>query len=311
MSVAQPSGCCHVSFMTPPLPEQETTRSASDAWHTGSVQIDLSRPRIMGILNVTPDSFYDGGRFNSENRALARAEEMIAEGADIIDVGGESSRPAGPYGDGAEPVSAKDEIARTAPVIERIAKTFDVPISIDTTKSEVARVAVESGASIVNDISASRSDPAIADTVASTGCGIVLMHMKGTPTDMQRSPTYVNVVREVSDYLSRAADDCVSAGVARNRIVIDPGFGFGKSRAHNLELLGRLGELRELGFPVLAGASRKTFVDPDGLPEDRLAGSLAAASFAVFQGAQIIRVHDIAPTAKAIALAHALASRSY
>ena len=299
-------GLLPFSIMTPPSTKglKTAATAAPESWRVGSVQIDLSRPRIMGILNVTPDSFYDGGRFEAEDRALARAEEMIAEGADIIDVGGESSRPAGPYGQGAEPVPTEEEISRTAPVIGHIARRFDVPISIDTTKSAVARAAIESGATIVNDISALKSDPATAETVADAGCGIVLMHMKGTPRNMQRAPIYDDVVGEVSEYLERAAADCLSAGVERDRIAIDPGFGFGKTRTHNLELLSRLSELRDLGFPVLVGTSRKTFVDPGASPQERLAGSLAAASLAVVGGARIVRVHDVAPSVKAVALVH-------
>ncbi len=297
--MAGPKGHCHVSVMTQPAP---TPTLHEHTWRVGPLQVDLSRPRVMGILNVTPDSFYDGGRFNTIDGAIARAEAMISQGADIIDVGGESSRPAGPYGNGAVTVPIEEEIARTAPVIEGIAKRFDRPISIDTTKSSVARAALESGATIVNDITATNADPDVLDIVAGTGAGIVLMHMKGTPRTMQRAPSYTDLIGEITTYLDRAATKCLAAGVTTDRIVIDPGFGFGKTRAHNLQLLRRLRDLLDLGFPVLVGPSRKTFVDPEVPPENRLAGSLAAATLAVAHGARIVRTHDVAPTVKAVAI---------
>ena len=277
----------------------------ASSWDVGSSRIDLAHPRVMGILNVTPDSFYDGGRFDSPDRAVARAENMVAEGADIIDVGGESSRPAGPYGKGAQTVSTEEEISRTAPLIARIVRLLDVPISIDTTKTAVARAAVEAGATIVNDISGVTQNPDTTRLLAEAKCGVVLMHMKGTPQSMQDNPTYDDVVSEVSSELGKAAVRCTDSGVDAGRIVVDPGFGFGKTRAHNLEILRRLRDFSELGFPLLVGPSRKTFVDPNAAPEDRLAGSLAAASLSVAHGARIVRVHDVAETVRAVNLVQA------
>jgi dihydropteroate synthase len=255
------------------------------------------RTLIMGILNVTPDSFSDGGQFISVDAALAHAEQMISEGADIIDVGGESTRPGG------EPVTVQDEIKRVVPVIEALARRSDVPISVDTTKSEVARVALEAGAAIVNDISALRFDFYVADAVARAGAGLVLMHSRGTPATMHRMPPVADVMHEVIHSLRASLHMAQRRGVKRESIVIDPGIGFGKSQEQNLELLAKLDQLIAAfpSYPMLVGTSRKSFIgrilaDENGTPapaEDRLHGTMATITAAVLKGAHIIRVHDV------------------
>ncbi|HAF70698.1 MAG: Dihydropteroate synthase [Acetothermia bacterium 64_32] len=257
------------------------------------------RVLIMGILNVTPDSFSDGGRFLSPDAAVERALVMEGEGADIIDIGGESSRP------GAEPVSVEEELGRVLPVLERLRGRLRIPISIDTTKAEVAEAALRAGASIVNDISALRFDPAMAPLVAEFGAGLVLMHMLGTPKTMQQSPHYDDVVREVRGFLAERAQYAQSQGIPREAIAVDPGIGFGKTVEHNLELLRRLPELVELGFPVLVGPSRKSFIGAilDLPVEERLEGTLAACAVAVVRGADILRVHDVRQVRRAADLA--------
>ena len=257
------------------------------------------RVLIMGILNVTPDSFSDGGRFLSPDAAVKRALIMEKEGADIIDVGGESSRP------GAEPVPVEEELRRVIPVLERLRGKLRIPISIDTTKAEVAEAALRAGASIVNDISALRFDPAMAFVVAEFGAGLVLMHMLGTPKTMQQAPHYEDVVREVREFLAERALYAQSQGIPREAIAVDPGIGFGKTVEHNLELLRRLPELVELGFPVLVGPSRKSFIGAIlGLGvEERLEGTLAACAVAVVRGADILRVHDVREVRRAADLA--------
>jgi len=257
------------------------------------------RVLIMGILNVTPDSFSDGGRFLSPDAAVERALAMEKEGADIIDVGGESARP------GADPVPVKEELRRVLPVLERLRGKLRIPISIDTTKAEVAEAALRAGASIVNDISALRFDPAMASLVAKFGAGLVLMHMLGTPKTMQQAPHYEDVVTEVRDFLAERAQYAQSQGIPREAIAVDPGIGFGKTVEHNLELLRRLPELVELGFPVLVGPSRKSFIGAIlGLGvEERLEGTLAACAVAVVRGADILRVHDVKEVRRAADLA--------
>ncbi len=242
----------------------------------------------MGILNATPDSFSDGGRFQSLGAAVARGLEMAAQGADIIDIGGESTRP------GAKPVQTSEEIARTVPVIERLRGKTKALISIDTRKTETARAAIAAGADVINDVSA-LADPGMAELAAETGAGLVLMHMQGTPETMQDHPQYADVVSDVRKFLEERAAFAVSRGVAPEQICLDPGIGFGKTDEHNLSLLRGIPELAAVGFPVLIGASRKGFIGrltgrgPDG----RLAGSLAVAAFAVSRGAHILRVHDV------------------
>ena len=246
------------------------------------------RTLVMGILNVTPDSFYDGGRYIDTERALEHARRMYREGADIIDVGGESSRP------GAQPVSARDEMERVCPVIERIAGELDVMISIDTCKAEVAEAAVGLGASMINDISALGHDPRMAGIAAASGAHLILMHMKGTPRTMQDNPVYEDVIGEIASFLKERAASAVSAGVAGNRIILDPGIGFGKTAADNYEILANLGIFRELGFPLCIGLSRKSLIGGlYGGDVDRLPATIALNAAAARLGADIIRVHDV------------------
>jgi dihydropteroate synthase len=268
------------------------------------------RTLIMGILNVTPDSFSDGGQFVSVDAALARAEQMIAEGADIIDVGGESTRPGG------EAVSIEEEIGRVVPVIEALARRSDVPISVDTTKSEVARAALDAGAAIVNDISALRFDFYIADAVARAGAGLVLMHSRGTPATMHRLPPVADIMHEVTHSLRASINMAERRGVKRESIVIDPGIGFGKSQEQNLELLAKLDQLIAAlpDYPLLIGTSRKSFIGrilagESGTPapvEDRLHGTMATITSAVLNGAHIVRVHDVKATAETIRVAESI-----
>ncbi len=261
------------------------------------------RALLTGILNMTPDSFADGGRYLSPDAALAHAEQMAEAGADIIDIGGESSRPAGPYGAGAEPVSAKEEIRRTVPVIEKVAARLGLPISIDTTKADVARHAIEAGASIVNDISALRFDPKMAETVAEAGVPVVLMHMLGTPKTMQQNPTYGNLIGEIRAFFEERREAACKAGIAPEQIVFDPGLGFGKRYCHNFEILCRLHEFHALNCPLMVGPSRKKFVGPNLPPGERLEGTLAALAFCVAGGAHILRVHDVAAALRAVRVA--------
>ncbi len=256
--------------------------------------LDLALPRVMGILNVTPDSFFDGGRHDDPDRAVERGRMLAAEGADIVDVGGESTRP------GARAVDASVEIARVVPVVEALAAE-GIPVSVDTSKPEVMRAALAAGASMVNDVRA-LLEPGAMEVVASSGAAVCLMHMRGTPETMQVETAYADVVAEVRDFLARRAAACERAGIARNRIVVDPGFGFGKGVAENLALLRRLRDLVAAGYPVLAGLSRKSTIGAitGRSPGDRLAGSLAAALTAVERGAAIVRVHDVRETVDAL-----------
>lgn len=268
------------------------------------------RTLIMGILNVTPDSFSDGSQFLSVDQAVAHAEKMLAEGADIIDVGGESTRPGG------EPVSVEDEIGRVVPVIEALSSRVNTPISVDTTKSEVARAALDAGAAIVNDISALRFDFYIADAVARAGAGLVLMHSRGTPATMHRMPPVADVMEEVVSSLRASIHMAERRGVARESIVIDPGIGFGKTQEQNLELLARLDELIAAfpDYPLLIGTSRKSFIgrilaDDTGNPaptSERLHGTMATITAAVLKGAHIVRVHDVRAAVETTKAAKAL-----
>lgn len=266
--------------------------------------IDLSRKTfIMGILNITPDSFSDGGEYFDHARAVDHALKMVEQGADIIDVGGESTRP------GSDIVPLDEEIRRTIPIIEKVAAQIDVPVSIDTYKSEVARQAVSVGASIVNDISGLRFDPAMAGAVAEMGVPIVVMHIKGKPKDMQVDPVYDDLINDIKAYLSETIDIAKSAGIADDRIVIDPGIGFGKTFEHNLEILQRLGEFRELGMPILVGPSRKAFIGKilGDLPAtERMEGTAAAVAISIFNGANIIRVHDVKEMSRVARVADAI-----
>jgi dihydropteroate synthase len=254
-----------------------------------------ARPLVMGILNVTPDSFSDGGRFQSLEFAISRAEEMVAQGVDMIDVGGESTRPGSPS------VTVQEELRRVMPALYAL-QGFGKPLSVDTCKPEVMREAIIAGADMINDINGFRA-PGALEAVADSNCGLCVMHMQGSPQDMQQAPVYADVVREVTGFLRARVDAMVAAGIARERICIDPGFGFGKTAEHNFALLRHIGLMqRELGLPVLAGLSRKSMIGAvTGKPVDqRLAGSLAGALAAVAHGARIVRVHDVAETVDAI-----------
>jgi dihydropteroate synthase len=261
----------------------------------GDKTLDLARPIVMGVLNITPDSFSDGGRFLAAEAAVEHALRMVAEGAGIIDIGGESTRP------GADPVPADEELRRVLPVIERLRRATDAVISIDTSKPEVIRRAAEAGAGLINDVRALQ-EPGALDAAAAGTCAVCLMHMQGDPRTMQQAPGYVDVVKEVKAFLDERAQSCRTAGVSSDRIVIDPGFGFGKTLEHNLELLRRLGELTAGEFPVLIGLSRKSMVGKltgRGAGE-RMHGSIALAVIAALNGARIIRAHDVAPTVDAL-----------
>ena len=313
--------------MTGPLPSARTDwpRPASARALAGSAQVwfdasglppaqadTLSRPRpilpglptdrplVMGILNVTPDSFSDGGRIDGIAGAVAAARAMVAAGADILDIGGESTRP------GAQDVPTDDEIARTAPVIAAIrAEGIATPLSIDTRKARVAEAALSAGADMVNDVSALTHDPALARVVAEARVPLCLMHAQGTPQTMQQNPTYGDVLAEVTEWLARRIDHATAQGIDASHLITDPGIGFGKTLAHNLTLLRGLGALHALGAPVLLGASRKKFIGTlSGVEQaaDRLAGSLAVALHAAAQGAHVLRVHDVAQTVQALAL---------
>ena len=255
---------------------------------------------IMGILNVTPDSFSDGGKYLEKNPAINHALEMIDEGADIIDIGGESTRPF------SDPVSLKEEISRVVPVIEGIRKESDVCISIDTTKSQVATAALNSGASVINDVSAMEVDPLMVDVALKFDCPLIIMHMKGTPKNMQDDPQYESLISDIKDYLLDRADFIISKGINPKKIVIDPGIGFGKTVENNFEIIKNLNHFTTMNFPVLLGASRKSFIGISlNLPEkDRLEGSLAANIIGLQNGAKIFRVHDVAETNKALIIAN-------
>jgi len=264
-----------------------------------------ARTLVMGVVNVTPDSFSDGGKFPSEGTAVAHGLALLRDGADILDVGGESTRP------GAASVTADEESRRVLPVVKRLAAA-NARVSVDTHKASVAAEALEAGACIVNDVTAGR-DPAMFRVVAAAGAGLILMHMQGEPRTMQQAPTYDDVVKEVSAFLVERARSAEGAGVARSAIVLDPGIGFGKSADHNLALLRHLPELRRLGYPILVGASRKMFLaqltkDGDALPspQDRLEATLAAHVVARERGADIVRVHDVRAHRRAFAIADAI-----
>ncbi len=252
-------------------------------------------PSLMGVLNVTPDSFSDGGQFNRLDKALAHADLMLAQGADIIDVGGESTRP------NAHPVSLQEELDRVLPIITALRSRFDVPISIDTRHAQVMREAVNAGASIINDVNALQG-PDTLQTAAELKMPVCLMHMQGTPGNMQQNPVYQDVVAEIIEFLQQRIAVCIHAGILRENIIIDPGFGFGKTYEHNLILLRELKQFKQLGLPLLVGLSRKTWIGvaTHQPPNERLAGSLAAAILAAQQGATILRVHDVGATKDAL-----------
>jgi dihydropteroate synthase len=262
----------------------------------GVHSLDLSAPCVMGVLNVTPDSFSDGGRFLSAEAAVSRAMAMQQAGAAIIDVGGESTRP------GAAPVSEEEELARVLPVIESLSASLQVPVSVDTMKPRVMTAAVAAGASLINDVNALQA-PGAMDAAAASGAAVCLMHMQGQPRTMQQRPVYADVVGDVRTFLAERVRDAMAAGIARDRILVDPGFGFGKTLAHNLRLLESLDRFLALGVPVLAGISRKSMIGTllgDRPADDRLHGSVAAAVIAAMKGARILRVHDVAATVDAL-----------
>jgi len=264
------------------------------------------RPLIMGIVNVTADSFYDGGRYAKPEQAIAHALELLEQGADILDLGAESTRP------GASPVSEEDELARVIPVVAELARRITVPISVDTTKSRVAQRALDAGASIINDVSALRCDAEMATVVARSGAAIVLMHMQGTPQTMQKTPQYESVVAEVAHFLDERMQVAGEAGIAKTNILLDPGIGFGKLPVHNLDLLDQLSSFTMLHRPLLVGLSRKAFIGHivDRSVDHREWGTAAAVALAVDRGAQILRVHDVAMMADVVKVAAAVRSRA-
>jgi dihydropteroate synthase len=265
--------------------------------------VRLDRPRVVGIVNVTPDSFSDGGQHATTDTAIAHGLQLAEEGADVLDIGGESTRP------GAREVTLEDELARVIPVIEALAKRTSLPISIDTYKPQVMRAAVAAGAGLINDVHALRKEGAL-DAAASLGVPVILMHMQGTPADMQAEPAYDDVVAEVHTFLAQRIFACEMAGISKKAIVIDPGFGFGKTTAHNLALLAQLSRFTELGVPVLAGLSRKRTIGEITGRElaDRVHGSVAAALIAAQNGAMLLRVHDVAATVDALKVWSAVAA---
>jgi dihydropteroate synthase len=270
----------------------ESAQGASPCrWELRGRSLEFNQvPCLMGIVNATPDSFSDGGRFLDSAAAVSQALRLVGEGADIIDVGGESTRP------GAEPVSTVEELRRVVPVVQRIAEESPVLISIDTTKAEVAREALAAGAHIVNDISGLTFDPAMPRLCADTAAGVVCMHIRGTPRTMQADPRYDDVVGEIRDYLAERLEDLEQQGIPRERVALDPGIGFGKTAEHNIEILSRIGQFRELGRPVCIGHSRKRFLKRllGREVDERLFATVGVAIAAAQQGAEIIRVHDVA-----------------
>ncbi|MBD3182868.1 dihydropteroate synthase [Candidatus Poribacteria bacterium] len=263
---------------------------------------EINRTLVMGILNVTPDSFSDGGKFNSVARAVEHARKMVEDGADIIDLGGESSRP------GSLPVPEEVEIERVLPVIEKLVKFIDVPISIDTYKSPVARQALEAGATIINDISALRYDPDMASVAVDAGVPVILMHMKGTPRDMQRNPHYKSLIPEIISFFSERINFALKEGISHEQIIIDPGIGFGKTIDHNLEIIRRLRDFKVLDKPILMGTSRKSFIGKilDLQVEDRLEGTAATVVVSICNGADIVRVHDVKEIVKVARMTDAI-----
>lgn len=269
-------------------------------FNCGRFQLDLSKPRVMGIVNVTPDSFSDGGKFNTTEKAIAHAIQLVEEGADILDIGGESTRP------GATPVPLDEELKRVIPVIEGL-RDVGVPLSIDTYKPQVMQAAITAGADIVNDVCALR-EPQALEIVATSQAGVCLMHMQGRPQTMQADPQYDDVVSEVRDFLKDRLDAAVQAGIDRSRIVLDPGFGFGKRTAHNLTLLNHLNDIQILGLPLLIGLSRKSVLGQvvGSSVDERIHASIAASVVSVMKGANIVRVHDVKPTIDALKIVQAV-----
>jgi len=297
----------------PPLPAiGQVIRESLEAYGRRRFEIRMGprrltvgpKPAIMGVVNVTPDSFSDGGRFLNPQAAVEHAERLAEEGADIIDVGGESTRP------GSRPVGEEEELGRVLPVVEALARRGPMPISIDTRHARVAREAMAAGACLVNDVTALQGDPQMAPTVSETGAGVVLMHMQGEPKTMQNHPVYDNLMADVCRFLRRGMHLAQEAGVPEDGVIIDPGFGFGKTLEHNLQILARLGQLQTLGRPILVGLSRKQFIGRlTGVetPADRRLGTLAACVLAVAAGALLVRVHDVREIREALTVAAAVA----
>lgn len=303
---AQPFGLKKLSIQLSAFLEE--LQSPRNRWLIARGSLTLDLPLIMGILNITPDSFSDGGRFLSVERAVEHALQMEAEGADIIDIGGESTRP------GAPAVSASQELDRLLPVIQTLSGKLKVPISVDTWKSEVADQLLQAGASVINDISGLRFDPAMAGVVARHGAGLVLMHTRGTPQQMQQNTEYDNLLAEVTTGLLDSVAVALSAGVTRGQIVIDPGICFAKSVDGNLELLQRLSEIAALGYPVMLGTSRKSFIGKlleREIPDQRIFGTAATVAIGYSRGARIFRVHDVAAMRDVAMMAHFIASRQF
>jgi dihydropteroate synthase len=277
-------------------------------WHLRDRVLSIgSRPLVMGIVNVTPDSFSDGGKYATVEAGVRHGLELIEQGADLLDIGGESTRP------GAVPVILEEELARVVPVVRALATQTQLPLSVDTSKAEVARQCLEAGAHIVNDVTALTGDPAMAEVVRSNGAGVVLMHMQGTPATMQVNPRYEEVVADVRRFLANRVEAVHSQGIPHEKIVVDPGIGFGKAREHNLSLLARLEEFQVLGRPVCLGVSRKGFLGKvlDRPVEDRLAGALAAVCFAMSRKAvQVVRVHDVRETKDAVTVFDVIGTRA-
>ena len=281
----------------------ETIKSKRFVLNVRNELFDLSqRTYIMGILNVTPDSFFDGGKFFNVDEAVERGVKMAEEGADIIDIGGESTRP------GSESISLEEELSRVIPVIEGLSKEIEVPISIDAYKSIVVKKALDSGASMINDISALRFDPEMKKIAAQYKVPIVLMHIKGTPKNMQENPYYDDVMKEISFYLKESITIAKDSGIEEDKIIIDPGIGFGKRLEDNLDILKNLSMLKSLGKPILVGPSRKSFIGKvlDLPPEERLEGSLGALAVAILNGANLVRVHDVKESSRVAKLVDAI-----
>lgn len=270
-----------------------------------TLAVTPKKTEIMGILNVTPDSFSDGGKYFDFKKAVAHAEEMITEGADILDIGGESTRP------GAEEVPVEEQLRRVIPVIENLVKKIKIPISIDTYKSEVARKALDSGARMVNDISGLRFDPQMVGVISRYQVPLIIMHMKGTPRNMQDNPQYTDVVEEIYDFFLERINFALNSGIRKENIYLDPGIGFGKTVEHNLEILNRLSEFHSLGYPLVLGTSRKSFIGKilDTSVNERLEGSIATYVLALAQGVKILRVHDVKETKRAIKVTEAILNR--
>jgi dihydropteroate synthase len=284
----------------PVLPELSSIADPKSRWMFSEM---ANRTLVMGILNVTPDSFSDGGAYLDHDAAIERAMTMVEEGADIIDIGGESSRP------GSEPVPVEEEINRVVPAIRELAKRTDRPISIDTYKSATAEAALDAGASIINDISGMLFDPDMKRLAAERGCPVVIMHIKGAPRDMQKDPTYEDLMGEIADYLRKRIGEAIEAGVDERVIIIDPGIGFGKTIEHNLTILRRLSEFKSLGHPILVGTSRKSTIGQalGGLPpEERIEGTAATVALTISSGANIVRVHDVKEMARVAKMTDAI-----